>query len=296
MASEALSVVIDMLRSAPPLLSDDIETMRATMIALTTALPLAEDLAYQPTVLGGVAAEWTSVRGASTDRTVVYFHGGAYCLGSIATHRGLVGNLARASGVRVASLEYRLAPEHPFPAAVDDAVSAYRALLAAGASPTRVALAGDSAGGGLAAATLLALRDAGDPLPACAVLLSPWLDLSCSSESMRTRVEQDPLIRPDPLRSLGEAYLCGAGARDPLASPVYGDLSGLPPLLVQVGTAETLLDDSTRFAERARASGVDVALEVWDDMIHVWHAFSPLLPEADRAINGIGDYLRSRLS
>jgi epsilon-lactone hydrolase len=289
-------MVVDMLRSAPPLLSDDIGAMRATMIALTSALPVANDLVWQPTVLGGVAAEWTSVRGVSPDRAVLYFHGGAYCLGSIATHRALVGNLARASATRVASLEYRLAPEHPFPAAVDDAVSAYRALLVAGASPSRVALAGDSAGGGLAAATLLALRDAGDPLPACAVLLSPWLDLSCSGESMRTRLEQDPVIRPAPLRSLAEAYLCGAGARDPLASPVYGDLRGLPPLLVQVGTAETLLDDSTRFADRARASGVDVALEVWDDMIHVWHAFSPLLPEADRAINAIGDYLRSRLS
>jgi len=283
------------VRSTPLLDSNDIPAMRATMVALTAAQPLAGDIAYEPSSLGGVAAEWTSVRGASTDRTVLYFHGGAYCLGSIATHRALVGNVARAGSARVASIEYRLAPEDPFPAAVDDAVAAYRGLVAGGTSPQRIALAGDSAGGGLTAATLLALRDAGDPLPACAVCISPWLDLTCSGDSMRTRAHQDPMIVPSQLRALGEAYLAGASPRAPLASPVYGDLRGLPPLLIHVGTAETLLDDSTRMAERARAAGVDVSLEVWDEMIHVWHAFSPLLPEADRALAGIGAFLRARM-
>lgn len=269
--------------------------MRATMAALTGAQPLADDIDYEPTSLGGVAAEWTSVRGARPDRTVLYFHGGAYCLGAIATHRALVGNIARAASARVASLEYRLAPEDPFPAAVDDAVAAYRALVASGTSPAHIALAGDSAGGGLTAATLLALRDAGDALPACGVCISPWLDLTCSGDSMRTRATADPMIIPSRLRALGETYLAGASPREPLASPIFGDLRGLPPLLVHVGTAETLLDDSTRLAERARAVGVDVSLEVWDEMIHVWHAFSPLLPEADRALAGIGDFLRARV-
>jgi acetyl esterase/lipase len=295
-ASEALAAIVELLRSTPLLGSDDVGAMRSAMSALTVGQPLADDIEYEPSSLGGVAVEWTSVRGSSADRAVLYFHGGAYCLGSVATHRALVGNLARATAARFASLEYRLAPENPFPAAVDDAVAAYRALLAAGTPHTRIALAGDSAGGGLAAATLLALRDAGTPLPACAVCISPWLDLSCSSESMHTRAEQDPMIVPAQLRSLGECYLAGASPREPLASPLFADLHALPPILLHVGTAETLLDDSTRFAARARAAGVDVSLEVWEEMIHVWHTFSPLLPEADRAIAGIGGYLRSRLA
>jgi acetyl esterase/lipase len=295
MASEALATIVELFRSAPLLAGNDIGAMRAAMSALTAAQSLAEDIDYVPTSLGGVGAEWASVRDAGpANRTVLYFHGGAYCLGSIATHRTLVGDLSRAASARIASVEYRLAPEDPFPAAVDDAVAAYRALIASGTPATRIALAGDSAGGGLTAATLLALRDAGDPLPACAVCISPWLDLSCAGESMRTRADQDPMIVPAQLRALGEAYLAGASPREPLASPVFGDLRGLPPILIHVGTAETLLDDSTRFAERALAAGVDVSLEVWDEMIHVWHAFAPLLPEADRAIAGIGDYLRAR--
>lgn len=296
MASEALSTIIELFRSAPLLGSDDIGAMRATMSSLTVGQTLAEDIAYEPSVLGGVAVEWTSVRGgANADRTVLYFHGGGYCLGSIATHRTLVGNIARAAAARVASVEYRLAPEHPFPAAVDDAVAAYRGLLSAGKSPARIALAGDSAGGGLTVASLHALRDAGEPLPACAVCISPWLDLSCDGESMRTRAQQDPMIVPEQLRALGATYLAGASARDPLASPLFGETSGLPPILLHVGTAETLLDDSTRFAERAQTAGVDVTLDVWDEMIHVWHAFVPLLPEAERAIARIGDYLRLRI-
>lgn len=295
MASEALTIVVDMLQTLRLGHGDDIGAMRANMAALTEAQPLAEDIVYEPAVLGDVPVEWVSVRNEHTDRILLYFHGGGYCLGSIATHRALVGNLARAASARVASVEYRLAPEHPFPAAVDDGVSAYRALLATGAKPARMALGGDSAGGGLTAATLLGLRDRDDPLPACAVCISPWLDLSCSGPSMRTHVEHDPIVAPAQLHKLAEAYLGGASPREPLASPLFAELSGLPPMLVHVGTAETLLDDSIRFAERARAAGVDVSLEVWDAMVHVWHAFSPLLPEADRAIARIGEYLRSRL-
>lgn len=295
MASEALTIVVEMLRSLPLTQGNDIGAMRATMAALTTAQPLSEDIVYEPALLGAVPVEWANVRNESTERVILYFHGGGYCLGSIATHRALVGNLARAASARVASVEYRLAPEHPFPAAIDDAVSAYRALVATGMSPARIALGGDSAGGGLTAATLLGLRDRGDPLPACAVCISPWLDLSCSGPSMRTHVAKDPIVTPVQLQKLAEAYLGGASSREPLASPLFAELGGLPPMLVHVGTAETLLDDSIRFAERARAAGVDVALEVWDEMVHVWHAFAPLLPEADRAIAAIGEYVRSRL-
>lgn len=295
MASEALTIVVEMLRSLPLTQGNDIGAMRATMAALTTAQPLSEDIVYEPALLGAVPVEWANVRNESTARVILYFHGGGYCLGSIATHRALVGNLARAASARVASVEYRLAPEHPFPAAIDDAVSAYRALVATGMSPARIALGGDSAGGGLTAATLLGLRDRGDPLPACAVCISPWLDLSCSGPSMRTHVAKDPIVTPVQLQKLAEAYLGGASSREPLASPLFAELGGLPPMLVHVGTAETLLDDSIRFAERARAAGVDVALEVWDEMVHVWHAFAPLLPEADRAIAAIGEYVRSRL-
>jgi monoterpene epsilon-lactone hydrolase len=288
-------MVLELVRSAPLLHDDDIGAMRETMIALTGAQPLAEDIEFAPSSLGGVTTEWARVRATDSDRVVLYFHGGAYCLGSIATHRALVGNLARTTAARIATIEYRLAPEAPFPAAVDDAVTAYRALLATGVPPSRIALAGDSAGGGLTIAALLALRDAETPLPACAVCISPWFDLSCSGDSMRTRAGQDPIIIPARLRALGQAYLAGASPRDPLASPVFGDLRGLPPLLIHVGSAETLLDDSTRLAENARAAGVEVSLAVWEDMIHVWHAFAPLLPEADRALAAIGDFIRARV-
>jgi acetyl esterase/lipase len=227
---------------------------------------------------------------------VLYLHGGAYVIGGVHTHRGLTGGVSRSSGARVLSVDYRLAPEHPYPAAVEDAVAAYGFLLEQGIRPEAIAIAGDSAGGGLTVATLLALREAGEPLPAAGVLISPWLDLSLSGETLKTKAAEDPLVTQDLLARTAEAYLAGADPTTPTASPLFADLAGLPPLLVQVGSAETLLDDSRRFAERAVAAGVDVTLEVWDEMIHVWHAFAGLLPEADQAVGGIGEYLRERLA
>lgn len=295
MAHPELQKVIEMLRAGAGAGSATIAEMRAGLEALTGALPPPRDITLQPVDAGGVAAEWVSAKEARPDCTVLYLHGGGYALGSVRTHRMLVSGISRAARARVLSVNYRLAPEHPFPAAVEDGVAAYRFLLQAGTPPERVALAGDSAGGGLTVAVLLALRDAGQPLPAAAVCISPWFDLALTGESMRTRAELDPMVRPEQLQLMADIYLAGADPRTPLASPLHGELSGLPPMLIQVGTAEVLLDDSTRFSAAAREAGVDVTLETWDEMIHVWHAFAVILPEGRQAIDRIGEYLLTRL-
>ena len=295
MASAELQTVVQMLRSQPPIQGDDIHSMRAAMESLMGAIPPPEDAKLEPVDAGGVPAEWTTANGADSGRVVVYFHGGGYTLGSIATHRPLVARLSRAAGARVISVDYRLAPEHPCPAAIEDAVAAYRHVVAGGVAPSRIAIAGDSAGGGLTAACLVALRDAGDPLPAAGVCISPWLDLSLSSGSWQTRAADDPLVQRREIQMMADAYLAGADPKTATASPLFADLAGLPPILVQVGTAEVLLDDANGFAERARAAGVDVELDVWEDMIHVWHAFADLLPEARDAIDRIAAFLAARL-
>jgi acetyl esterase/lipase len=286
-----------MLRANPPFSGAlDVEAMRAAIEGFMGSAKLPADVRYEPTTAGGVCAEWAMAGSASAERAVLYLHGGGYVIGSPASHRVLVGDLSRASGARMLSLDYGLAPEAPFPAAVRDAVSGYRYLLGLGIAPSRIAIAGDSAGGGLTVAALLALRDAGDPLPAAGVCLSPWLDLTLSGESMTTKAGEDPLVTRDGLAQMAALYLGGADPRAPLASPLFADLDGLPPLLVQVGTAETLLDDSVRFAARARAAGVDVELEPWEEMIHVWHSFATMIPEGKRAIARIGEYLRAHLA
>ena len=248
----------------------------------------------EATDAGGVPAEWVSAPGTRADHAVLYLHGGAYCAGSPASHRGLAGLLSAAAGARVLVADYRLAPENPYPAAVEDATAAYRWLLAQGIDPARAAIAGDSAGGGLTLATLVALRDAGDPLPAAGVCISPWVDLEMKGDSMTTRAKLDPMVGREGLLEAAAMYLAGADARTPLAAPVYADLRGLPPLLIQVGTSETLYDDSTRLDERAQAAGVDVTLQVWEDMVHVWHLFAAMLPEGQQGIEAIGEYLRER--
>jgi acetyl esterase/lipase len=192
-------------------------------------------------------------------------------------------------------VDYRLAPEHPFPAAVDDAVAAYRFALSTGVDPANTALCGDSSGGGLALATLVALRDHGDPLPATAVCMSPWTDLTLSGASLQENRGADPMVSASTLGLMADAYLGDLDPRSPTASPLFADLAGLPPLLIQVGSPELLLDDTTRFAERAEAAGVDVTLEIWDDVFHVWHSFADLLPEARDAIARIGTYVDQQL-
>jgi acetyl esterase/lipase len=293
--SPEFEALVASLRSAPPIAGDDIPAMRESMAAAMAGMGPPADVRFEPADAGGVRAEWTEAPGAREDRVLVYLHGGGYCLGSIATHRGLTARLSRAARVRVLSVDYRLAPENPHPAAVEDAVAAVRHVYASGLPPARVAVAGDSAGGGLTLATLLALRDRRLPPPAAGVCISPWTDLSASGQSVRTRAALDPLVAPADLERLATAYLGGCDPRAPLASPLFADLRGLPPLLVHVGTAEILLDDATRLAERAREAGVEVELEVWDDMIHVWHAFADVLPEGEQAIDGIAGFLDKRL-
>jgi acetyl esterase/lipase len=208
----------------------------------------------------------------------------------------MISRLSRTAAARALAIDYRLAPEHPFPAAVEDATAAYRWLLSGGVDPAGVVIAGDSAGGGLTVATLVALRDAGDPLPAAAVCLSPWVDMEGLGESMTAKADVDPMIQRGEILEMAQAYLGEADPRTPLAAPLYADLTGLSPMLIQVGTAEVLLDDSIRLAERARAAGVDVTLEPWDDMFHVWQAFALLLPEGQQAIDRIGEFVRERLT
>ena len=267
---------------------------RADFEAFVASFGVSDDVTSQPVNAGGVPSELVSTPGADSTRALLYLHGGGYVIGSPATHRELAGRLSRATGSRVLVIDYRLAPENPFPAAVEDATAAYRWLLEQGLDPARLAIAGDSAGGGLTIAALVALRDEGAALPAAGVCLSPWVDLEGLGESMTARAKLDPMVGREGLLGSAASYLAGADARTPLAAPLYADLTGLPPLLVQVGTSETLYDDSTRLADRARAVGVSVTLEPWQDMIHVWPLFAPALPEGQQAIERIGEYLRAR--
>ncbi len=224
--------------------------------------------------------------------TILYLHGGGYYFCSPATHRGLVFPLARRSGARTFSLDYRLAPENPFPAALDDALAAYRKLVADGTPPASIVIAGDSAGGGLALATLLALRDAGDFLPAGAAVFAPWTDLAATGASMTTNNGRDPMFYGKAFAPAGKLYAGDADVRNPYVSPLYGRFDGLPPLFIQVGDTEVLLGDSTRVAEKARAAGVSVDLEIWPKMPHVFQIFAPFVPEANQALEQAAGFVR----
>ena len=292
MASRQLEAIVRVLRSGPSLTELSIEEQRAVFDRLTSQFQPAEDVRCERVDAGGVPGEWITTPEAAHERAIYYLHGGGYVMGSMNTHREMISRLSRAAGARALAIEYRLAPENPFPAAVEDSTAAYRWLLSTGVDPARLVIAGDSAGGGLTVATLVALRDAGAPLPAAAVCLSPWVDMEGLGESMTTRAEADPMIQRESLLQTAKAYLGDVHVRTPLAAPLYADLRGLPPLLIQVGTAEMLLDDATRLAERAKSAGVDVALEVWDDMFHVWQFFAGMLPEGQQAIDRIGEFIR----
>jgi epsilon-lactone hydrolase len=257
------------------------------------ALPLPQRISIQPVAADGVSGEWVSVATATNGPTVLFLHGGGYVAGSPRTHRLLTAQIARVATARVLALDYRLAPEHPYPAAVEDAWRAYGWLLRQGIDPMTILVGGDSAGGGLALALLLALRDAQLPMPAGAVGLSPWLDLALQGESLRTNVGID-YLNPQVLQGAARMYLAGADPHTPLASPLYADLHGLPPLLIQAATTELLVDDSRRFVERARAAGVHVKLELYENMVHVWHFFYWMNQAARQAINHIGSFIRTQ--
>ena len=248
--------------------------------------------------LGGVAVEWARSESPAEAAAVLYLHGGGYCIGSVPSYRDITARLAAATGIAVATVDYRLAPEHPFPAAVDDALAAYRALLGSGVPAARVGVCGDSAGGGLSVSLALAARDAGLPVPGAIAAFSPLADLAHAGSSVAHNATLDPLVTPEGSHRYAVRYLGGedeALMRHPLASPVYADLHGLPPVHIQVGTAEVLLDDSLRLARGIRAAGGRVDLDVWPDMVHILPFFAAKVPEAREALDGAVAFLRTTL-
>ena len=268
--------------------------------ALTGRVPFGAKLAkgwrVRPDpVLKGEWIEPTAPDHPARDRCILYFHGGAYIAMSARNYRTITSRLATWSDTRLFALDYRLAPEHPFPAALDDAVAAYRALIAAGIPPARIVVAGDSAGGGLALSLLVALRDAGDPLPAAGVLFSPWTDLAATGQSIIDNNESDALFFGSWVLPVAQHYLGRTPATHPLASPVYADLTGLPPLLIQVSSTEVLLDDSRRVAENAGRAGVEAILRVWPGLPHVWQFFVTFLPEARAALYEAVTFIRAAI-
>ncbi|WP_428487058.1 alpha/beta hydrolase [Rhodopila sp.] len=271
----------------------EIAEMRRNADARGKDFGLATDVTVQPVDANGVRAEWTSTPDADASSAILYLHGGGYLLGSLDSHRHLAAEAGRAAGARTLALDYRLAPEHPFPAPVEDTVAAYRFLLDNGIRPNRIALAGDSAGGGLVVGAMLALREAGLPLPACGWCISPWVDMQALGQSFIDRAATDPTVQKDTILNMAQVYLNGADPRHPHVAPHYGDLRGLPPLLIQVGAAETLLDDAISLARKAGVADVVVDLQIWPEMIHVWHLYFPVLAAGRRAIAGGGSFIRN---
>jgi epsilon-lactone hydrolase len=294
MADRGIEAVRAHLAKLPPADSLTVAERRAQYERAEKVFPTPPEVKVERVAAPAAPAEWLTPPTAEGRRVVLYLHGGGYVIGSPRSHRHLAAAIATAAGARALLLDYRLAPEHPFPAAVDDAVAAYRWLLDAGTTPGGIVIAGDSAGGGLTMATLLALRDARVPLPGAGVCISPWVDLTCSGATYATRAAADPIVRRAGVAEMAGAYLGARDARTPLASPLFADLRGLPPLLIHVGDAEVLLDDSVQLAARARAASVDTTIEVWDRMIHVWHWFLPMLDEAQAAVDAIGAFARAR--
>jgi phosphinothricin tripeptide acetyl hydrolase len=275
---------------------ESIADRRAMYDRAEKVFTLPPETVVEPVTARGVPGEWIRPAGARTDAALLYLHGGGYVIGSPRSHRHLAEAIARAAGISCLLPDYRLAPEHPFPAAVEDAVAAYRWLIEdRKIAPGRIAVAGDSAGGGLVVAALLAIREARFALPAAGVCISPWTDLTCSAPSYQTRAASDPIVALPSITLMAKTYLGAVDPRTPLASPLFGDLRGLPPLLIHVGSDEVLLDDASGLAERARVAGVDVTYEAWNEMIHVWHWFLPWLDEAQTGVDKIRGFVRSHL-
>tara|TARA_B100000446_G_scaffold16724_2_gene14220 strand:- start:3003 stop:3917 length:915 start_codon:yes stop_codon:yes gene_type:complete len=298
MASPELDFINQMLRdisansknASTPTVEQQRSQMSDTMLELAKDAS-TEDIQCQPVDIEGVPARWFEASGTADDGVVLYFHGGGYVLGSLKTHAELMGRCSRACGVKVLGVDYRLAPENIFPAAVEDGVKSYRWLLDQDIDPQRIMLAGDSAGGGLVMATILSLRDQGLPLPVGATLFSPWVDLTMSGASMESRRAFDPIVTPEGLHAMATLYRGDVEASQPLISPLFADLSKLPPLLIQVGDYEVLLSDSQQLAAKAKAAGVAVTYQEWEKAFHVFHAV-PALPESADALQSMGDFYR----
>jgi epsilon-lactone hydrolase len=273
--------------------SDDYRQRRKDIDARGLTYGLAADIGVEPVNANGVRAEWTATTNDARDAALMYLHGGGYVIGSLDSHRHLVAEAGRACRIAGLALDYRLAPEHPFPAALNDALAGYRYLLGRGIAPGRIAIAGDSAGGGLVVSVMVAIRDAGLPQPGCGWCISPWVDMEAIGATMTSKALADPTVQRAGLLDMAKLYLNGADPRAPLAAPIYADLQGLAPLMIQVGACETLLDDALRLAKVAGAADVRVDLQIWPEMIHVWHLFHPELKAGLRAIQAGAAFVRS---
>jgi acetyl esterase/lipase len=294
MSGFSLGRLVTLLREHASSPGAPIEVQRSEHERAVAKAPVADGVTLLRVDTDGGPVEWLLPPGPVRSEVLLWFHGGGYGIGSCATSRGMVSTLAALTGARGATLEYRLAPENPFPAAFEDAKAAYRWLLAQGLEPEQVIVGGDSAGGGLALAALAGLRDAGDPMPAGALCFSPWVDLSLSAPSLVANAATDPQVTRAALAGMAARYLGGTDPCSPYVSPLFGDLGGLPPLLIQVGTAEVLLDDSVRLAHAAMEAGCEVVLEQWPGMIHVWQAFAPGLAEGTAALERSARWLTER--
>ena len=272
-----------------------VEEARASYELRMSSLKLDPDVTTERVGAGGVPSEWVSAPGAAEDRVVLYLHGGYYVSGSMRTHRVYLSRLSRATGARVLGLDYRRAPENPFPAALEDTLAAYRWLLSNGFDPKKIAIGGESAGGGLTVAACVALRYVGDPVPGAAVCISSWADLAHTGDSITSNAAVDPTVTLERGTEMSRLYLAGRDPKTPLASPVYADLHGLPPMLILAGSIEILRDDSVRLAQKAKDAGVDATLEIWDDMPHNWPMYAHVLPEGQQAVDRIGEFVREHL-
>jgi monoterpene epsilon-lactone hydrolase len=294
MSGFSLERLVDLLREHAGSPSAPIELQRRDHDRAVAEAPVADGVAFERVRSDGGPLEWLIPSGSPTPAVLLWFHGGGFAIGSSVTARGMVSTLAAMTGARGASLEYRLAPENPYPAALEDAQAAYRWLLEQGVQPRNLVVGGDSAGGGLVVAALASLRDTGNPMPAGALLFSPWVDLSLSGSSLLTDAAADPQVTRAGLERMAAWYLGDADPRSPYVSPLFGDLAGFPPLLIQVGGAEALLDDSVRLARAAAEAGCEVALDRWPNMIHVWQSFAPGLAEGTAALERAADWLVER--
>jgi acetyl esterase/lipase len=295
MPSKEFDNLIKLITSFPKKNALSFQERRADFEEQSKLIPVAKGTHTKTVQAGTIAAEWIIPGEASDSSVILYNHGGGYCVGSVNTHRSMASFIAKASKAKVMIIDYRLAPEYPFPAAIDDATNAYRWLLSNGSSPENIAIAGDSAGGGITVSMLVNLKKNDIPMPAAAVCLSPWVDLEMTGDSQKTKADLDVLIEKELLDKMAEAYVANADPKDPLVSPIYADLTGLPPMLIHAGTAEVLLDDARRLAERAEKAGVDVTLEIWDEMIHVFQYFAFMLPEGEAAIAKIAAFVHDHI-